>query len=542
MEEMVFSHTSVDSEILDRQKQKLAQDYKAIQGLASGYVELHMFNMRTDAYTPYYIEAEGFLGSDQIMFSTPNFFLSYINFVETYCHPDDREAMLRYGDMEYLEEALGRNKRVSHKFRIIKNGAEYWCEYIFIKFEPLFERPVEIAAGYIDIDRTEREEIKAREKMNRDMTIISTLSENYDSIYYISPDAESGEMVINETYRQNLTRVRHIPGWNDVTLFSERMILIAQYVCHPDDRDTFIEETDTKVIMEALKEHSDYSVNFRTFIDNRINYYRLLIVPVRDPKGDIQGLTVGVTSIDDTIQLAQAVEDARIAKKESEMKSRLVQNISHDIRTPLNAILGFAQLLCMPDGTLSEEEKEEFSGYVTDNGEMLLMLVDDVLNIADIEHGTIKISRMDVSLNEICRKAVQCGKLRAVGGVEVRFTSEVDDSFMINTDPKRVRQILINFLTNACKHTMEGEILVNCSTSEKEGFATISVTDTGDGVPAEMAEKIFRRFTALESNSESHGIGLSICRDIASRLDGNVYLDTEYRKGARFILSLPVKK
>ena len=105
-----------------------------------------------------------------------------------------------------------------------------------------------------------------------------------------------------------------------------------------------------------------------------------------------------------------------------------------------------------------------------------------------------------------------------------------------------MQQILINFLTNACKHTTSGQIVIASSLTENPGYITFSVADTGPGVPPEKAESIFDRFVKLDSSKQGAGLGLSICRIMADSLGGKVWLDTQYNDGARFVLIIPEKE
>ena len=122
------------------------------------------------------------------------------------------------------------------------------------------------------------------------------------------------------------------------------------------------------------------------------------------------------------------------------------------------------------------------------------------------------------------------------------YKPDFEGPFTFRTDPRRVQQILINLLTNACKHTPQGSIVLSCSLTENPGEVTFAVTDTGPGVPEEKAELIFERFTKLNEFVQGTGLGLSICRDIASRMGGRVFLDKTWKQGgARFVFVLPVK-
>ena len=222
-------------------------------------------------------------------------------------------------------------------------------------------------------------------------------------------------------------------------------------------------------------------------------------------------------------------------------KTRFVQNMSHEVRTPLNAIVGFSQLLALPDGSLTPEEKEEFSGHIVNNTKMLTMLLDDILNASSMDKGEYRITYEEGEKNFMCLAAISSAEHRLQPGVKMYYVPEEEEPFTFRTDPRRVQQILINLLTNSCKHTTEGEIRLARSLAENPGFVTFSVTDTGSGVPADQAEKIFERFTKLNEFVQGTGLGLSICRDIATRMGAKVLLDTNYPgPGARFVFIVPI--
>lgn len=237
-------------------------------------------------------------------------------------------------------------------------------------------------------------------------------------------------------------------------------------------------------------------------------------------------------------RLREANEQVMLANA---AKTRFVQNMSHEVRTPLNAIVGFSQLLSLPDGSFPEEEKEEFAGHIVNNTKMLTMLLDDILNTSAMDSGNYSITYEEGECGFMCQAAISSAEHRLQPGVTMRYEPAFEGPFTFTTDPRRTQQILINLLTNSCKHTTEGEIVLRCSLEENPGEVTFSVTDTGPGVPEDQAEKIFDRFTKLNEFVQGTGLGLSICRDIAGRMGGRVYLDTTYKKGgARFVFVLPV--
>jgi len=235
-------------------------------------------------------------------------------------------------------------------------------------------------------------------------------------------------------------------------------------------------------------------------------------------------------------ELTEANERARLA---DEAKTRFIQNMRHEIRTPLNAITGFSQLLSLPDGMFSPEEKEEFSGHIINNTKMLTMLLDDILHSTDNDSGGYTVTLEDAECESICRLALSSAEHRLQPGVELVFRPGMELPYGIKTDPLRVQQVLTNLLTNACKHTSSGQIRLGCSLEEVPGMLAFSVEDTGPGIPADQAERIFERFVKLDEFKQGTGLGLSICRDIAARMNGRVYLDTTYTGGARFVFAIP---
>jgi signal transduction histidine kinase len=239
------------------------------------------------------------------------------------------------------------------------------------------------------------------------------------------------------------------------------------------------------------------------------------------------------------------INELTAANKKAEIanaaKTRFVQNMSHEVRTPLNAIVGFSQLLSLPDDSLTPEEKQEFSNHIMNNTKILIMLLEDILNTTDMDKGEYKITYDEGEVHFMCRAAISSSEHRLHSGVEMFYEPESQEPFTFRTDPQRVQQILINLLTNACKHTSKGKIVLSSSLTAKPGFVTFSVTDTGPGVPADQAEAIFDRFTKLNSFVQGTGLGLSICREIATLMGANVYLDTTYTGGgARFVFEVPV--
>src|SRR5574344_311635 len=232
---------------------------------------------------------------------------------------------------------------------------------------------------------------------------------------------------------------------------------------------------------------------------------------------------------------------AEKAKREAEnankMKSLFIQNMSHEIRTPLNAIIGFTDLLNESDNELDKSEKEQFRGLIHDNGNLLTTLINDILDLSKLESGTYDMHITSLSASTLCNNAMASVQNRVKEGVKL-FFDDPGYEIIFNSDPQRALQILTNLLTNACKCTDAGSITL--SYKKIDDNISFSVTDTGCGIPAENAEKIFDRFEKLDRFKQGTGLGLNICRQIATLLKGKIYVDTSYTSGARLIFEQPI--
>lgn len=320
---------------------------------------------------------------------------------------------------------------------------------------------------------------------------------------------------------------------------------IDRFVCE-EDQERMRRKINTKAIVERLSKDDFFAVNYMRRKDNgEIDYNQMAFANVKTGTSKDK-FVFGFRSINDVLRQEQELrkerklrekinEDKIAAENANESKTRFLQNMSHEIRTPLNAMFGFSQLLGMPDGSCTEEEKEQYNRYIYNSYRMLDMLISDIIDIADSEHGNYRIELSEVNLNNVCNSALMSVEFRVPANVKLYMTSDFPDDFVITSDERRIQQVLINYLTNACKNTQQGEIHLHCSKTETPGRITLSVTDTGRGVPKEKANEIFNRFTKLNQHIQGSGLGLSICQTIANKLNGEVYLDTTYTNGARFV-------
>lgn len=230
------------------------------------------------------------------------------------------------------------------------------------------------------------------------------------------------------------------------------------------------------------------------------------------------------------------------AEEANQAKSRFIANISHEIRTPLNAVLGFSQLFANDQIELTAEERKQYAELIMTNGNMLLKLVDDVLEVSKIEAGKLKFNIGEHDVVALVNTAAKLAETNCKSDdVEIRVVTSISH-LTIETDRERLLQVLANLTTNAKKCTEHGSITIALEKQPNDDMISISVSDTGCGIPKEKAEEVFERFRKLDSFRQGTGLGLSICKAFVEELGGKIWVDTTYTEGARFVFTHPIRQ
>lgn len=230
------------------------------------------------------------------------------------------------------------------------------------------------------------------------------------------------------------------------------------------------------------------------------------------------------------------------AEEANQTKSRFIANISHEIRTPLNAVLGFSQLFANDQIELTAEERKQYADLIMTNGNMLLKLVDDVLDMSKIEAGKLKFNIGEHDVVALVNTAAKIAETNCKSDdVEIRVATSISH-LTIETDRERLLQVLANLTTNAKKCTEHGSITIALEKQPNDDMISISVSDTGCGIPKDKAEEVFERFRKLDSFRQGTGLGLSICRAFVEELGGKIWVDTTYTEGARFVFTHPIRQ
>ena len=236
-------------------------------------------------------------------------------------------------------------------------------------------------------------------------------------------------------------------------------------------------------------------------------------------------------------------EELLVAKEKAEESNRLktafLANMSHEIRTPLNAIVGFSSVLVSDDS--SPAEKEQYCDIIQKNSDLLLHLINDILDISRMESGRIKFVWEECDVVELCQTALSTAEYGRKTSALFLFETPVA-SLVIKTDAQRLKQVLINLLSNAAKFTPSGSIKLAIAIDKQHQQLELSVSDTGCGIPSDKSDRVFERFEKLNEYSQGTGLGLAISRLIVENLGGKIWVDKDYTEGARFVFTHPLTK
>ena len=303
----------------------------------------------------------------------------------------------------------------------------------------------------------------------------------------------------------------------------QKQISIDEYMnyMHLDDKDRF-----SQWLEENLKEKdASNTVNYRLLIDGKTVNMRI--------KTYHKEVYMQRTVLEGYIQ--NTSEIVWKAERSNQLKSAFLANMSHEIRTPLNAIVGFSHLMTIADNA---EDEKLYSDIINQNSEILLQLINDILDLAKIEAGTLEYIRYPMDLGELCRNVYEMHKDRVQTGV-VLILDNKDTSLIINEDQNRIMQVVTNLITNAIKFTFKGEIRFGFEVREE--YIDFYVKDTGMGISEEKIKMIFERFVKLNTFVQGTGLGLAICRVIVEKLGGEITAESKLNEGSTFRFTIPYK-
>jgi PAS domain S-box-containing protein len=308
----------------------------------------------------------------------------------------------------------------------------------------------------------------------------------------------------------------------------------------------FVHDDDRAALAQARRTGEPRVIQLR--VRNEAGEWRELEAHVTDLRADrhLRGVLLNARDVTERNRAAAELEAAHDeAVEASNMKSAFLANVSHEIRTPMNGVLGMNELLL--DTPLSGEQRD-YAEQVARSGEQMLALINDILDVSKIEAGQLDLDIGDFDLRDAIEQACSVAAVQAATkglGFDVAIADEVPRQ--AQGDSRRVRQVLLNLVTNAVKFTAEGSVAVRARVRQApvEGeLVRIEVTDTGIGIDPEIVEQMFEPFTQADASTTRHyggtGLGLAIVRELVELMGGTVGCDSKPGAGSTFFFELPL--
>ena len=388
---------------------------------------------------------------------------------------------------------------------------------------------------------------KLQEKKNERHYIewLQALSIDYSIVCFF--DLETGR---GGTLEKNMTEENPFASASSGKLSFEKSVedYIRKYV-YEDDQDMFRSAVSVSRIKEELSAKKIYYTNYRAYTGEKIKYFQMKIVRAGVWGGN-SGIVIGIRNVDEEtrneMEQKNLLEDALMqANRASKAKSTFLSNMSHDIRTPMNAIVGFTNLAISHID--NREQVEEYLKKIMTSGNHLLSLINDILDMSHIESGKIHLEEKECSLSEILKglKNILQADINAKQlELQLDTVDVVDEE--IYCDKLRLNQVLLNLLSNAVKYTPAGGT-INMRITEKagapEGYANyeFNIKDNGIGMSEEFISHIFEPFerekNSTTSGIQGTGLGMAITKNIVDMMNGNISVKSEQGAGSEFTVS-----
>jgi len=332
-----------------------------------------------------------------------------------------------------------------------------------------------------------------------------------------------------------------ITGWKDQEILGKKPSILKSGYQQP----SFYEK-----LWKTISSGNEWQGEFKNRKKNGEYYWELAsISPIKNNFGTI---THYVKIAENISYLKKIEKDLKKAKQDAEIannyKNHFLANMSHEIRTPINTIIGFSELI--KNENLPVQKRHKYSGIIEENSQSLLRLIDDIIDVAKIEANELKIKKEACSLGDLFSELEMTYsnflKRKQKQNLDLIFQiPEEAHHDVIFTDPYRLKQIINNLFLNALAYTERGHIEIGYTILD-ENKLRFFVSDTGTGIPSYRLKNIFKRFIQTEdtvdSNSQSSGLGLSICKDLTILLGGDIKVKSIEGEGTVFFLTLPYDK
>ena len=543
---IVFGLHSVDEEIKKQMdiQTNLKRNLEIIDILSEAYSSLFFFNFDDGSSGVITVSKEIKDSITSLLTSYEKLEDVFKAFVKVQVHPDDKDLLLGIASREYVANQLLHKKRFAIVFRRLY-GSEYkYTRLVFAKAEAVDVPAKLVAVGFVEVDDQYKAEMEYQENIER----IVSLSDQFETVYDVNID--TGLFSVSEKGG----KFKDVVGEHDsgIDFFKDMDGEICKFV-YKDDRDHVLKTLDRETILARLQHENSFYIDYRCVISEKVLWYRMKVTKMGDWSKSHRML-VGVFNNDavyrkemeQQVALERALE---MAKSASKAKTMFLNNMSHDIRTPMNAIIGYTELATMHIG--NKAQVRNFLGKIELSSNHLLSLINDVLDMSRIESGKLSLNEKPEHLPEIIhtlKDIVQAD----INAKRLRFYANsigVSNEDVI-CDRLRLNQVLLNVVSNAIKYTPSGGSIW-FSVEQKElsesgyGAFEFRIKDSGIGMSEDFLPKIYDAFTRVNSSTVSGiqgtGLGMSITKNIVDMMEGSIDIKSKLDHGTDVVLNFKFK-
>lgn len=439
---------------------------------------------------------------------------------------------------------------VDRSERSIKLGHEIRKSIEYASRITLFPNERIISVDFTTLEYFSPEKIKYFYRMLPNSTEwIPLENQNYVTFINLNPGKYTLEIRSTNADQVEVNNLRSLeiivlPFWYQMLWFKFVIALIAAFLILLAVRWRFIRLRKDKIRLERIVLERTKKVEIqKRELEIQRNIARHQRDTIAEQRDELEHFNQKLEQ-----KVKERTHELEIAKLKAEdadkLKSAFLSNMSHEIRTPMNAIIGFSELLL--DQSFDESEKKSFAELIRSNGDHLLNLLNDIIDVSMIEAGQMKFSKSKVILSDLVQEVYLNFKNNRTLKLQKR---EVDFELhamphvvTLNTDSVRVKQVLYNLISNAIKFTERGSIEIGFIKADK--FVEVYVRDTGIGIEPENQKRIFERFRKVEKDKKNlyggNGLGLTISRNLIEQLGGTMRVESVYKSGSTFYFTLPL--
>lgn len=454
---------------------------------------------------------------------------------------------------KWLKQNLKGGRLLELDYHRMKNGVEKWYRISFStvtqndKGEPnnIMVFTTDITDNILEEQRLKNELMISNENLEKEMMLLRS----FKNIYFLSVygDLKTNRIHIIEA-DETFGKLCEENDYNLTTIYKTS---IEKYISL-DFKEKINDFLDPATFLERFRDTDLLTIDY-TSVNGRWNRMHLIKVN-SDDSGRAVNVICAVQDIDEIkkseFQYQTAlIESARAAEKANQAKTEFLSQMSHDIRTPLNAIIGFSTIMLGDSG--DPAQVEDYTKKILSSGKQLLLLINDVLDMSKIESGKIDLSAKPFSLFDmLCSVKEVIKTIADAKHQDFKMVIEEMEHDSFNADESRINQILINLLNNSVKYTpVGGSITLSVSSehgnTDKYDRITFIVEDTGYGMSKSFLEEAFKPFSREQRSDtisvQGTGLGLSITKNLVDLMSGTIDVVSEEGKGSRFTVIIPMK-